>query len=73
MATAFLASYDYAAIDTDEAIAAVPSTEPPRLTGDDLEISAVGRIVWSDLDAHMDAAGVPTELVVSSQGWRCDE
>lgn len=84
-ATTFLSSIDYSSIDTDEAIEqwqraedAASATEPageqqPRLTGDDLEISAVGRVVWQQVEAHLRAEGyaTPADAVSFNQGWAC--
>lgn len=86
VAQAFLASYDFAGIDEaaairewqrkeDKAIAAQPdpAERQPRLTGDDLSIMAVGDVVWHDVRHHLEEQGIPTELVLSEQGWRCGE
>jgi hypothetical protein len=81
----FLANLDPANIDKDAAIdqwrqkesaaiAAGPAGEKqPRLEGDDLEITAVGQVVWQRLDAYLAAQHIPSELVFPSQAWRCDK
>lgn len=84
-ASIFLAGFDYDSIDEAEAIkkwqqeeaatiASVtdPAERQPPLTGDELEITAVGAEVWDHLAAHLQAEGTPAELVVFGQGWRCN-
>jgi hypothetical protein len=85
VARGFLANIDQANIDRAAAIdqwrqkeraviAAAPAGEKqPRLKGDDLEITAVGQVVWQRLDAYLAAKHIPSELVLGSQEWRCDK
>lgn len=85
-AARFLSSLDYSSIDEDRAIAewksaedsAIESQSPdeqqPRLTGDDLALSAVGRVVWMKLDARLRADGFarPADAVTFGQAWKCE-
>jgi|GEM_PF-2938322 len=82
----FLAGFDYHSIDKaraiaqwqrseDAAIAAtVPGEQQPRLDGADLELNAVGRVVWLRLQAHLEAEGFtrPADAVGFAQAWRCE-
>lgn len=82
----FLADFDYRSIDTSQAIAqwqrsedaaiaaTVPGEQQPRLDGADLELSAVGRVVWLRLQAHLEAEGFarPADAVGFAQAWRCE-
>lgn len=84
-ATRFLGSFDYHSIDEADAIARfkraenaalaseAPGERQPRLTGDDLSLTAVGDVVWQRLAAHLRADGFahPEDAVVFVQGWRC--
>jgi hypothetical protein len=85
VANDFLASFDYTTIDKaavireyqareDEAIAALPdpAERPPRTTGSELEIAAVGAQVAKELRAHLESQGIPMETVLFMQGWRCE-
>jgi hypothetical protein len=80
----FLAALDYSSINEadairewkkaeDAAIAAQPdpNERQPRLSGDDLALTAVGHQVWNRLSADLTAHDIPTEIVVFGQGWRC--
>jgi hypothetical protein len=84
-ATRFLAAFDYSSINEADAIrdwkqeanAAIarevdPNERQPRLTGDDLALTAVGRAVWNQLSADLTAHHIPTEIVVFAQAWRCE-
>lgn len=84
-ANRFLASFDYSSINEADAIrawkeaedAAVagqpdPDERQPRLSGDDLAITAVRHQVWNRLAADLTAHGIPTDTVVFAQGWRCN-
>lgn len=85
-ANRFLASFDYSSIDEEQAISefqteedAVIRSQPdpeerqPRLTGDDLALTAVGFEVWDALEAHLTSRGIDPELVGYGQGWKCGE
>ncbi|MGZ6744589.1 MAG: hypothetical protein ACXVD0_01680 [Nocardioides sp.] len=79
----FLATFDYSSVDQarairawrqaeDAAMADEPAGErQPRLTGDDLALTAVGREVGRALGADLARHGVDPGLVVLGQGWRC--
>lgn len=85
VARRFIARLDVGSIDRKAAIrdwrrqesAAIaqepPGEKQPRLHGDDLEITAVGAVVWKRLDDYLAGQHIPGELVVRSQGWRCDK
>lgn len=85
-ANRFLASFDYSSIDEEQAIRefqaeedAVIESQPdpeerqPRLTGDDLVLTAVGSEVWDALEVHLASRGIDTELVGYGQTWKCEE
>lgn len=83
-ARAFLADFDYDSVDRRQAIASWqaeesrvraaqtdPAERQPRLTGDDLEVTAVSRSVITDLDAALAAKGLDIRainVVVTSSG-----
>lgn len=85
VAQAFLARLDYTTIDKDAAIRdfqrgedaaiahAALGEQQPRLHGDDLEITAVGQVVWQRLDRYLNEQHIPSELVFPSQAWRCGQ
>lgn len=79
----FLRTFDFTSINKAQAIRAwqraedaaianePPGERQPRLHGNDLEITAVGHEVWDKLRAHLDQEGIPFEVVVPSQAWKC--
>ena len=85
-ANRFLAAFDYSSINEADAIrewkkaedAAIagqpdPKERQPRLTGDDLALTAVGHQVWNRLSADLTAHNIPSEIVLFGQGWRCSQ
>jgi hypothetical protein len=85
-ANRFLASFDYASVDEQSAIEEFqaeedvaingqpdPNERQPRLTGDDLAITAVGFEVWDALEDHLRSRGLDPTLVGYGQGWKCGE
>lgn len=79
----YLMTLDYDAVDRVEAIAAFqreediviasqpdPAERQPRLTGDDLEVSAVFRAVTDDLAGHLASQGLNVEAI--EVGWLAD-
>ncbi|WP_243057721.1 hypothetical protein [Nocardioides sp. SR21] len=76
-ARAYLDDFDYGAVDRDEAIAAWqgaerrvraaqddPAERQPRLTGDDLEVTAVSRWVIDHLRTHLATEGLDIRAVM---------
>lgn len=85
-ANRFLKSFDYSSIDQaavirkyqkeeDAAIAAQsdPAERPPRATGDDLALTAVGAEIWHRLDAHLTAKNLEPSALTYMTGYRCGE
>lgn len=83
-ANRFLADFDYSSINEadairewkkaeDAAIAAQgdPNERQPRLTGDELALTAVWHKVGEQLRADLNDHNIPTEAIAFSQGWRC--
>lgn len=85
VASSFLASFDYRSINEEDAIRAYqkrenaaiaaqadPTERQPRLTGNDLAITAVGAEVQARVSDRLRSEGIPSELIVFGQGWRCE-
>lgn len=85
-ATRFLDSFDYSSIDQaaairkrqredDAQIAAQPdpAERPPRLTGDDLALSAVSAVVWDRLEAHLIAKGLEPYAATFMSSYDCGD
>lgn len=83
---AFLAAYDYDAVDRDEAVAAWqaeeaevraaqtdPAERQPKLTGEDLEVQAMWWAVQDDLRTHLTAQGLDIRAVSLGVGSRCEQ
>lgn len=76
----FLSTYDYDGVDRAAAIrrfdiaqrriiaAAGPDEAQPLLTGNDLETTAVSRLVFDDLSAHLRREGLSPDVIVGSVG-----
>lgn len=83
-AQAFLAGYDYDAVERDQAVEAwreeesavraaqTPDERQPRLTGVDLEVHAVSTWVIEDLRTALAEQGLDIEAIAVGTGWRCD-
>jgi hypothetical protein len=85
-ANRFLASFNYASVVEQRAVAEFqaeeneaingqpdPSERQPRLAGDDLTLTAVGFEVWDALENHLRSLGMDPALVGYGQGWKCGE
>jgi hypothetical protein len=85
-ANRFLGAFDYASVDEELAIrefqaeedAAIasqpdPNERQPRLTGDDLALTAVGFEVWDALEGDLRSRGMDPALVGYGQGWTCGQ
>lgn len=85
-ASRFLADFNYSSVNEKQAVkeyqhaedasirSAAPGEQQPRSTGDDLVLSAVGRVVWQQLEKQLAADGFerPTDAVIFSQTWKCE-
>lgn len=84
-ARAFLATYDFDAIDVDQAItdfreqeAETIASEPdpeerqPRIADDEVEMAAVTRLVYDELNEHLEERGMRTDLLLSIDSWVCE-
>jgi len=80
-AQTFLADFDYDSVDRQQAIAwwkseeskvratqSDPAERPPRLNGDDLEVTAVSRWVIKDLSADLTAHGLDIRAIAIAVG-----
>jgi hypothetical protein len=76
-AQSFLADFDYESVDRRRAIArwqavesdvraaqSDPAERQPRLTGDDLEVTAVSRSVLADLDTYLAGRGLDIRAIM---------
>jgi len=85
----FLAGFDYASIDQDRAIAdyralqrrlSAKGIHNPPEHGDELALSAVSRVVWDSLNAHLTELGYDMRpvkgsdlfVLVGASAWKCD-
>lgn len=85
VAREFLAEFDYSSVDTDAAIKKwqaaearvradqVPEERQPKLSGTDLELTAVGQEVAHRVVAFLKQRGLNPDAVLISEGSRCEK
>jgi hypothetical protein len=85
VAREFLAEFDYSSVDTDAAIKKwqaaearvrgdqLPEERQPKLSGNDLELTAVGQEVAHRVVAFLKQRGLNPDAVLISEGSRCEK